>query len=566
MDDESSSKKIWILGGLVIILALAAGYWFGRPTYHRFKEQRSLSQARTFLQAGDQRAGILALRQALAYNPANAEATRLMAGLAGEAQSPVALALWQRVVELSPTPDNRIMLAAISLRVEQPPFPIAAQMVEDLRVPGETNVAYQLMASQLAIKLNRAAEAVAHLEIAARLEPTNRLHQLNLATLRLRSGDAAVAVAARGELVALVTNPAVGEQALRSLTAEALLAHRPTEALEFSRQLLARPRATFGDQLQHLSVLQEAKSAELPASLDRIRELAGTNAANISQTAIWLTGHERAKAARDWLAGLPPDLRRAMPLPIVEADCLVVLRDWSALETHLQEQKWKDFDFLRYAYRSLAAEKNGGGVGVEGHWRSAMREAGERLGALSTLLTLADKWERPLAREELLWRIGNRFPGEKWAFRELGRAYLAAGNTRGLHKLYGAMFNSSPSDVVLKNNFAATSLLLKMNLPQAHQFAREIFTAAPHEPVPVSTYAFSLHLQGKTAAGLAALQTLDPAALEKQPVALYQGLLLWATGKTSEAAHFLDIAAKATDLLPEEKALLAECKRPAGPR
>jgi hypothetical protein len=250
----------------------------------------------------------------------------------------------------------------------------------------------------------------------------------------------------------------------------------------------------------------------------------------------------------------------------VEADCLVVLRDWPVLEKQLQEQKWREFEFLRYAYRSLAAEKNGGSGSVEGHWLSAMREAGERLGALSTLLTLADKWHRPLAREELLWRIGSRFPGEKWAYRELGRAYLAAGNTRGLHRLYGAMRNSNPSDLVLKNNFAATSLLLKLNLPQAHQYAKEIFAASPHEPVPVSTYAFSLHVQGKTTAGLAALQKLDPAALEKQPVALYQGLLLWTSGQTNEAAHFLDIAAEATDLLPEEKALLADCKRAAGPR
>ena len=566
MDDEQSSKKIWILGGLALILALAAGYWFGRPAYHLFKERRSLTQAKDFLQKGDQRSGILALRQALAYNPGNAEATRLMAGLAGEAQSPMALALWQRVVELSPTMDNKIMLAAISLRVEKPPFPIATQMVEDMRVPGETNVAYQLMASQLAIKLNRATEATAHLQIAARLEPTNRLHQLNLATLRLRSEDAAVASAARAELTALVPDPAVGEQALRSLTAEALVARRPTEALEFSRQLLARPQATFADQLQHLTVLQEAKSAELPAAVQRVRQQAGTNVMNISQTAIWMTGHERTKDARDWLAGLPPELATAMPLPIVEADCLVVLREWPALESQLQEQKWKEFEFLRYAYRSLAAEKNGGGVGVEGHWRSAMREAGDRLGALSTLLTLADKWNRPLAREELLWRIGTRFPGEKWAFRELGRAYLAAGNTRGLHKLYGAMYNSNPSDLVLKNNFAATSLLLKLNLPKAHQYAKEIFVAAPHDPVPVSTYAFSLYVQGKTAAALAELQKLDPAALEKQPVALYQGLLLWASGKPAEAAHFLDIAAKATDLLPEEKALLAECESTATPR
>src|SRR5207245_1117126 len=100
--------------------------------------------------------------------------------------------------------------------------------------------------------------------------------------------------------------------------------------------------------------------------------------------------------------------------------------------------------------------------------------------------------------------------------------------------LYGAMLNLNPADALLKNNFAATSLLLKANLAQAHQFAREIFAAAPQDPIPVSTYAYSLHVQGKNTAGLAALEKLDRAVLEKQPVALYYGLLLWADGQTNE--------------------------------
>ena len=42
---------------------------------------------------------------------------------------------------------------------------------------------------------------------------------------------------------------------------------------------------------------------------------------------------------------------------LVEADCIVALLNWPALENQLRDQKWKDLEFLRYAYRSLAAEK-----------------------------------------------------------------------------------------------------------------------------------------------------------------------------------------------------------------
>src|SRR5262249_47391878 len=156
-----------------------------------------------------------------------------------------------------------------------------------------------------------------------------------------------------------------------------------------SRKLLDRPHATFADQLQHLTVLQTAERGELPEFLARVQRTAGTNAPLISQAMIWMLGHEHSQAARDWLTNLPPAQGGTMAIPMVEADCLVALRDWPALENFLQDQRWKELEFLRYAYRSLGAEKRGGGVAVEGHWRTAMHEAGDRLGALTALLTLA---------------------------------------------------------------------------------------------------------------------------------------------------------------------------------
>ena len=176
------------------------------------------------------------------------------------------------------------------------------------------------------------------------------------------------------------------------------------------------------------------------------------------------------------------------------------------------------------------------------------------------MLTLADRLHRADAKDELLWRIANRFPGEKWTYRELGRLYLAAGNTRGLNKVYRARLAANPTDLVLKNNVAGTSLVLKTGSSQAHQFAREIYEAEPGNPTLASTYAYSLHVQGKTAEGLAALQKLDHASCAKPPVVLYYGVLLWASGKTKEAAPYLRLATAGTELLPEEKALLTECK------
>jgi len=111
--------------------------------------------------------------------------------------------------------------------------------------------------------------------------------------------------------------------------------------------------------------------------------------------------------------------------------------------------------------------------------------------------------------------------------------------------------------VVLKNNLAATALLLKTNLTQACQLAAELYAQNTNEPPIVSTYAYALHLQGRDQEGLAALQKLKPPQLEQPSVALYYGVLLRAVGQTNEAARFLALAQIESSLLPEEKQLLS---------
>jgi tetratricopeptide (TPR) repeat protein len=194
-----------------------------------------------------------------------------------------------------------------------------------------------------------------------------------------------------------------------------------------------------------------------------------------------------------------------------------------------------------------------------------VREAGDRLGPLNALLNLATSWGRQQAREDLLWQIAKRLPTQQWALGELGRSYQAAGNTRGLNKLSATMAGYAPKDFAAQNNLAATSLLLKLNLPRTHELAKAIFSEHPEEPNVASTYAFSLYLQGRVQEGLAAFEKLKPAALETPSVAAYYGLLLAATGETNKAGKYLGLAEK-SDLLPEEKALVAEALKRIGPR
>ena len=239
-------------------------------------------------------------------------------------------------------------------------------------------------------------------------------------------------------------------------------------------------------------------------------------------------------------------------------DCYLNTANWQALRSLTSSGNWGEIDFLRLAFLSRAWSEFGEPLVADGHWRSAVSEAGERLGALTALLELANRWQLPRAREDLLWRMLRGFPDARWAQDSLGRLYFDAGNTTGLYQLYSKQFLRSPLNAALKNNLAATALLLKTNLTQASRWAAEIYAQKTNDPVIVSTYTYALHLQGRDQEGLAALQKLKPSQLEEPSTALYYGVLLSVTGKPDEAAPYLQIARTKGQLLPEEKQLLAE--------
>jgi hypothetical protein len=247
-------------------------------------------------------------------------------------------------------------------------------------------------------------------------------------------------------------------------------------------------------------------------------------------------------------------------VPLALIDAYMATKNWSGLEAWLIDQKWGELEFVRLAALSRAEEQQRNNVAADAHWRLAVRQAGDHLGPLTSLLSMAGGWGREKAREDLLWQIFERFPRERWTARELERLYANKGNTRGLNKLYGAVAARDGKDFMAKNNFAATALLLHTSLPRAHEWAEEIYRSHPTEPIVASTYAWSLQMQGKTKDALAALEKLKANELQSTTVALYYGLLLSADNQTESAAKYfarVDLA----ELLPEEKELLAAARR-----
>jgi hypothetical protein len=248
----------------------------------------------------------------------------------------------RRIAEAAPTVENKLLLASSALRAEAPPYPLAAETLEELKGTATNVAAYHAVSAELALRLKRTGEATFQFEQASRLEPTNELYQLNLAVLRLQSTNALAASPARATLESLRASTNVGAVALRWLVADSLGRDDLAAAERFSRQLQTDPRALPDDRLQLLSILRQSKNPEFDAYLSALRKAALTNALEAHGIAAWMIGHGLASEAFGWLTNCPAKLRAEQPMPLALVDCYVAKKDWAGLETFLAAQKWGD--------------------------------------------------------------------------------------------------------------------------------------------------------------------------------------------------------------------------------
>lgn len=525
-----------------------------------------MEQARKSLAVRDYRDASISARSALMFNPTNLEACAMMAYIAEAARLPQEVDWRKRIVDLAPTLQNRLSLASAALRIQSAPYVLASQILEDVSIVATNLPMFHVVAAELALRTGQPELAATHFQQAISLEPTNERHVLNLAIIHLRSTNSVRAAEARETLTKLRCSTNTGAAALRLLVVDGLRRTNYASAEAFSKELLVHPGAVFDDRVLYTTVLKATGDPTLPDYFAELKKTAVTNAAQVFVTCAWLIANDRAEEALRWISGIPGRVREEPPVPFAFVDCYVTLKDWAGLEAYLQNQKWAETEFMRLAFLSRAAQEQKQLKAADTRWRAAVREAGDRLGSLAALLGMASAWGRPEAREGLLWQITERFPRERWALKELDRYYTSSLNTRGLNKLYATIAAAETTNTVVQNNFAATSLLLRQHLSRAHELAKQNYDRDPDNLILASTYAFSLYRQGRAREALGVFERFKPDTLARQPVALYYGIVLAATGATNNAARYLAVA-RNSPLLPEEETLLAEAQKqsPQGP-
>jgi tetratricopeptide (TPR) repeat protein len=545
-----------------VLALLAAGGWRALPVYRAHKEKRFAAQAGNAWLQKEHRKALLSARQALVLNSNNLVATRVMADLADLSRSPQAIVWRRRIAEIDPSLENQAALVLCASRYEQPPFALASRLFKELAaLDGASNtIPFQLVGAQLALKQNRIADAENHFEQAIRLEPTNDLHRLNLAVVRLESKNAAVSAQARGELERLQSVPPWNALALRSLVVHHASRKQFDEAERYSALLLRATNAMFGDKLEHLTILHGAKSPAFSHFLDTTRREAATNTLYASDLVTRMTALGLAAEAIAWIKTLPPAAQNELPLPVAVADSYVATKQWREMEQALVRQQWREREFLRKALLAYAVRMQEVETVAMTHWDEAVRLASDRPELTLMLAQLSSNWRWTNETETLLWRAAKQFPQERWPLESLQGNYARLRRTSGLFDVWTVMLDRQPTNAVVQNNWANLAFLLQTNVAKAHQLARQVYERNTNNFAFVSTYAWSLHLQGKTTEALEVIETLKTPELEHPSVASYYGALLAASGQSDKARHYLAKAENAP-ILPEELNLITDARK-----
>jgi predicted Zn-dependent protease len=554
-----------------------------------------MNRARACLAAGDFANASVSARLALQINPCDPESCRFMAQLCELSRSVAAIDWRCRVAELEPTVSNELALVATALRFELSPFPLAAETLNRLESVGRDLPEFHVFSALVDLNSGRSGMALEHFQRAATLDPSNPVHRLNCAVLELQSSEPSVAQRASIELEQLSLNGRIQALALRSLVADRLRNGDCTTAKRFSDQLLHLSAFHMEDQLAHLTILQQLEqkvqettnrlvlqaapasepanrtnqvtitdSEVLPARnlqehLRLVQTHAATSRLETYSLCEWMGAHGLAGQGLQWLDSLPANFCDSQPVPLARANLFLAKADWGSLETLLDSSHWGEMEFLRQALQAQAAWGQQRREAGDTRWRGAVRSATDRLGASVLLLRLSHDWGH--SPEEVLWAISRRFPREKWAVAQLEQHYLTTGNTRGLNRIYDLRLEEPPGseDITNRNDFACTSLLLGIQLPRAHAIARQLHEQKPDDLILASTYAYSLHIQGKTNEALDVFSKFETKALEQPAVALYYGVLLANVGETTRANHYLACAERVR-LSPEESQLLRRAR------
>ena len=548
---------IWTIG---VILLLAVGGTFGYSSFRNWQQRRLVAEGNALVNEGNYKRASLTARRLLQLNPESAEACRIMARLSEKAGLRSALEWRRRVMDLgAATPQDLILLARAAVRFDD--RPTADVAMSRLPESAKQTAEYYALLADIALTQRNGVEMEKHLSEANRLDPENKDYIMRLAALRLGANDSDLRAKGKQTLEALQNDPALRREATRFLVEDALRQNKTLTALELARQLDGFPDKTFADRLLLLNALEEAKDAGFATFLEEMQTSSAEDPEQVGALLTWMNVHKMSREAITWSATLPPAVIGTKLVQIALSDSFVTVKDWPGLQRLVNSGNWGTVDFLRNALSARALREQGNEPEAASQWNEAMKKISANLRHTMMLAETVEKWGWRNEAIELLWVAAKDPVKGDEALAALYRYFAKNADTENLYRVLLRRLELKPDDRNVQNNYAQLSLLLNLNTERALKIAREIHEKEPANAAYASTYAFALHIQGDTKKGIKVFEGLTAEQLHQPEIAAYYGIILAAAGEHARAGEFLDLGEKATNLLPQEKALLEKARR-----
>lgn len=529
--------------------------WKGvRSTASHFFAERFYRQACQYADAKEVGRAAFSARKVLSFNPQHEGALALMARIAGASNSAEAMDWLYRLVAVAPSASNQLMLVRAGMRFEPPPYPSATHALESLEEKDKKSLDYFVTAAQYNSSLGHIDEAARLYLEALKLSPTNSGIRLGLATMQVLSSNPTAASQAETLLKQYADDTPAGLAACRSLVAVYLSRKNFPLAKAYAARVIAKSQE-IPDRHMYLDVLQAAGDPEFTAVLAAEQGRMNARPDQVSIMALWMNSHRLSAEAMAWIKQLPAPMQQNRLVVFAYADCLEALKDWPGLIVLLRSQNWSEQEHYRRALLIRTLRQAGKTAEADAEWRALLAWGSVRPRDLHGAARNFEIWKWADEADACYWVLLEQNPDDPRAFGRLALHLTNRQDTRGLLRLFAVQLKAHPDSIVAKNNVAMYSLLLKTNLADAHRLAAELFQAQPKNPIIISTYAFSLYVQGQPKEALKTFETIPVWQIKDPGLMAYYGIFLTACAQAQKGQDYLDKASRG-NLLPEEQELV----------
>lgn len=547
------------LAGLVLIGVVAGLVVY--PRYSKWRQDKLLTQAKTFLEHEDYRSAQLLLEQAAQVDPFNYEARRSLADFYEKVGSGRALEEWEALTKAEPSNmGNFLGLASTALRMGK--LDKISPALAVLEKAGYAGPEYFRVAAAFSLVKGDQAALERQLAALTQYEPNSQGARFSFACVRLFSKqEDEVAKArealedfARGDSIRIRASLQLIEDAPRRWPQEK---NRPQLYINLAKRILDSKSGTSGI----MSRLGRGGEPGLRQLVEHMKAQPAPDPTDAALLAQWMLRVGLGSEAQLWIESLDEGRRHTPAVLGAMADCAAKLEEWDKLELAILQGGWgrvpHDVARLAFAARILRMRSNSAIAGEV--WAHAVTLSSSSLAGLRALHRLAQLWQWQDFQGLTLTAMTRQFPGERSAWQTLAAQAMAAGNSDQFWRVYSGWAQAAPGDVQVQAEHLMIGLLIRPLDPTFATRAAELFRQNPDNLICRIAQALALWRADRAFDGLGLLRGREIPYADEPRFALVNGLLLSAVGRSDESEQMLVLAASAR-LLPAEQKLLEQAR------